>query len=110
MPTVLSKEQMAEFEARVKDIAARRVAEGQSNLDWFKDVTGAMLTRTELGTVKAAVLSPLTSREVITATFSIDRSLDRPFLETQAANFQPKYLEAVAEDYLHEQLLANLRL
>ena len=107
---VLMPDQLAVFRAKLEERAAAQVVEAQENVDWFKEATGATLTRSDAGTVKAAVLSPFTGREVVAVTFPIDRTTDRRYLETVAANIQPRVLGAFAEDYLHEKLLSELRL
>ncbi len=107
---VLMPEQLEAFRAKLEAKAAAAVVEAQANVDWFKETTGAALARSDAGTVKAAVLSPITGREVVAVTFPIDRTVDRRYLETLAANIQPRILGAFAEDYLHEKLLAELRL
>lgn len=81
---------------KLESKAAAQVVEAQENADWFKEATGATLTRSDAGTVKAAVLSPSTGREVVAVTFPIDRTTDRRYLETMAANVQPRVLGAFA--------------
>jgi hypothetical protein len=109
-PNILTPDQIAEFRAKLEAKVAKLVTDAQENLEWFKTSTGAQLTRSDKGTIRVAVYSPLTGREVITDMFPIDAVVDRRFLETKVANIQPKVLGAFAEDYLHEQLLAQLRL
>ncbi len=75
-------------------------------MDWLKEATGATLTRGDAGTVKAGVLSPFTGREVVAVSFDIDRAADRRYLETIAADIQPRVLGAFAKDYLDEKILA----
>ena len=109
-PNILTQDQIAEIRTKLEVKVAKLVTEAQENLEWFKAATGARLTRSDKGTIRVAVYSPLTGREVITDMFPIDLVVDRRFLETKVANIQPKVLGAFAEDYLHEQLLAQLRL
>ena len=110
MAQMLTPEQLAAFRERLEAQVSKQLADAQANVDWFKEATEARLSRTDAGTIKAAVYSPFTEREVIAVTFPIDRTADRRYLETIAANIQPKVLGAFAEDYLHAKLLAGLRL
>lgn len=110
MAQVLTQEQLAAFREKLEQQVSKQVVEAQENADWFKTSTDATLSRTEAGTVKAAVISPFTGKEVVAVTFPIDRFTDRHYLETVAANIQPKVLGAFAEDFLHEKLMAGLRL
>ena len=110
MAQALTQEQIAAFREKLEQQVSKQVVEAQGNVDWFKDSTSASLSRTEAGTVKAAVISPFTGKEVVAVTFPIDRRADRRYLETIAANIQPKVMGAFAEDFLHAKLLAGLRL
>ena len=110
MAQALTQEQIAAFREKLEQQVSKQVVEAQGNLEWFKETTGSALSRSDAGTVKAAVISPFTGKEVVAVTFPIDRFTDRHYLETVAANIQPKVLGAFAEDYLHEKLMAGLRL
>ena len=107
---VLTQEQLAAFRAELEKRTDAQVVQAQENADWFKESTGSTLSRSDAGTIKAAVNSPFTGKEVVAVTFPIDRFTDRHYLETVAANIQPKVLGAFAEDFLHERLMATLRL
>lgn len=110
MAEILTPEQLEAFKRKLEQMAARAIAEAQANVDWFKQTTGATLTRTQNGVIRAAVYSPITGREVIVRIFGIDKTADRHFLETEVANIQPRVLEVFAEDYIHEKLISSLRL
>jgi hypothetical protein len=110
MSAILTEEQMAAFQAKLKAQAAKAIGETQAGVDRIKGTMGATLSRSEKGTVSGRVFSPLTGREVVVFSFDLEKAAEHDYVETLIANEQPKVLTAYAEDYIREQLLANVRL
>jgi len=110
MSAILTEEQMAAFREKLKAQAAKAISETQAGVDRIKSTMGATLSRSEKGTVSGRVFSPLTGREVVVFVFDLEKAASNDYVETLIANEQPRVLTAYAEDYIREQLLANVRL
>ncbi len=110
MAAVLTEEQMAAFRTKLEATAHKRIADTQAGVDRIKATMGATLSRSEKGTVSGRVFSPLTGREVVVFSFDLEKAGEHEYVEALIANEQPKVLTAYAEDYIREQLLANVRL
>ncbi len=102
---------MASLKATIEAKVAKLVADAQSAKDWLGvQLPNCRFSRTEAGTVKIALVSPFTGREIVAETFPLRKFCERAFIEAKAANWQGIELAAWTDDLLDACLLRDIKL